>query len=497
MSPKMLRRLAVTLVAIWGGIASQSLTLSSVYAWFSPGLQGPHVDVPLLDLASRAYWGAAGLMIFLSVGFRPIRRMLDESRSESDRFDRWIVGLAVLLAISVGWAQGMRLKLFLASTGTPPLDYFPLLTGGTVMGATMILVLLGRLVTQYGLGNGLVWLTVLPLVAGSVMPTIERLRAGIISLTSLVVLGLLLFALCHFYLQKRTVLRLVRLNDEDPTRPSTGPALSLRLNTSGAIPFNVASALSASFMSASMILTSPNGKLLPYWAFDVITVVLAILLHLLITSWAYEPRGVESLINRYGYRFATIASGTAAQVLTGMQSKQLLLSIPILLILTILAITPMARDGYTFPISGPFMLTVGAVIVDAIKQFRIGLSESALEPPSQVTTGKVLDESGARSPAAHEVVLECDLILETELAVATLREHGIAAVADSNRALPISGSLALWDWAPPSSQLFLPHRRLGGGRAVVKVSAAAASRAREILGRVSTPGAASTTKASH
>jgi hypothetical protein len=215
------------------------------------------------------------------------------------------------------------------------------------------------------------------------------------------------------------------------------------------------------------------------------------------------------LLKRFGYVIEGAPDGPTEEYLDGIIERRMLLSVLILIAIfgapwLIARITGIDLTAAGIPASS--VLLGCAIVLDTIRHAR---TWRALEGPANGAGDPVEDsdpegrpagleeqhapgseeppDSGMEPEAAARVdVLEADTELEARLALATLEGHGIHGVMLCNRVIPLTGTLAFWEWTVPTYPFLVIHRRLGGGRVVVSVAERDADRAREVLAAVVT-----------
>ena len=128
-----------------------------------------------------------------------------------------------------------------------------------------------------------------------------------------------------------------------------------------------------------------------------------------------------------------------------------------------------------FDVAGEFaglfgtpLLLLSAICIDGLRQIR---------------------HAREKSQPAHRGASEQDWVpavttethLEAELIKDVLDHAGIAAIVRDNRAIPIVGTLALWEASRPTFPSLTIHRRLGGGQVTVLVPGSESETAGEAL----------------
>jgi hypothetical protein len=187
------------------------------------------------------------------------------------------------------------------------------------------------------------------------------------------------------------------------------------------------------------------------------------------TAASFSGAGVVDRVRRFGFDLPEVAAAPGDH-LDRIVERQTARHAALLVCLALAAPVLLERFGisrWSSWLAGPWLLVaaaIGVTIVDRLRE----LSRQDGEP----------DQAGPDWVPVFEGVTE----LEVDLARAALERAGIPARRSSNRAIPATGTLALWEVSrPPYPSWTMIHRHLGGGRACVLVPAEQVSQAQRIV----------------
>ena len=487
----------VALVVVAGLLPLPGVPPQALDPWGGQVSLFPPHRLRLLSLGIQPYLAASALWLLISGLIDPLRRRREGTAAERVSFDRVIVVLALVLTFVQGFATGIDLRILATIHGA--VGPSPFVIAVTLSAATAALVGMALLVTRAGVGNGVVWIaiatTYLTALRGGVARELARAaesEVGLfhvpIALTALV--GLVV--LCWFYLRSARDVSLVPIAGRETPVALAVPPIPLRLNLTGVVPAAVATSLLDLPAAIAGVLPNPPSWLtLPPAVHWTLLVVLVIVLTYVFTGIGFDTRRVGAMLARHGYAIEGAGDRSTEEFLDALIEKRILVSAAILVALVLLPGPALeAATGISLSragLSGEVVLLLCAVAFDTLR------NEPDLRPRALRETreegGAPGEEDAPDTPApdtgrAWVTVFESDVEFETRLALATLEANGIHGMARSNRVIPLAGTLAFWEWTVPTYPSLVIHRRLGGGRAVVRVLATDADRARALLAGV-------------
>ena len=195
-------------------------------------------------------------------------------------------------------------------------------------------------------------------------------------------------------------------------------------------------------------------------------------------AFAYDTRRLQPLLDRFGYVMPSVPAGVPLeQFLDREIRKRTLMSA--LILFAIAAVPSMVSSLIGMRLTaaglgGSACLVACAVVIDTRRNARawrgLETDEAELEP-----------DAGRPEPPGWLEVLETDTELEAQLARDVLARDGVRGVIVSNRAMPLLGTLAPWEWTRPTYPSLAIHRRLAGGQVVLLVRGIDAERATTLL----------------
>jgi len=470
---------------------------------WDPRLEGPF-SLGLMPYLRASIWVllASGLI----GGWRALR---DGAPVERDRFDRLILGSAVVVA-GVDALRYYNIHQMVSREGFMGIEpiAFPASIVVLVQLGMFVLMLLAAIhLSRAGVGNGAALLATLPAfaldlpyAARSSYQVIERAgnTAGLFALCTI----LATLALITAFLRARRDLRLVSIGS-DPGSPGRAVELPLRLNLVGATPLVLLAGPQAMLggVLEDLSRTDPRAlgwiEFLSHWGWILQSLAIVAITFVLTSLW-YDTRQVGPLLARWGYRMEAAGEMPGERVLDRLLERRMLLSCAVLLALHFLPMEAIQRwTGVIMPpvLGGATLLVLGAVVMDTARH--LGALRSMDRPAEsdapavEPVAGVASDERLGSAPASEDewaTVLEPETELEARLAAAVLESHRIRAVVLANRASSLLGTLAVWEWCPPTYRAWTIYRRLGGGRVAVMVPTTDAARARAIVeARFSSP----------
>jgi len=300
---------------------------------------GTLANFSLAALGLGPYINASIIMQLLTVVFPKLEEMSKEGEYGRELINQYTRLLTVPIAI----LQGIGMYFLLHSQKVigvlTPLQMIGLLT--TITAGTMLIVWIGELVTEYGVGNGISLLIFagivgrLPVALSQTAVTIETLNVG-----SLIVFGVLALIVIAGVVFMNEASRNVVVNYAKRVRAgkTIGGQLShlpLRLNQAGVIPIIFAVSLVlmpsmvGSFLQKSsnaqvaaaarqvVTIMEPNG-----WTYNVLYFVLVVGFTYFYTAVVFNPEKIADELKKYGGFVPGIRPGPAtAQYLNGVLNR--------------------------------------------------------------------------------------------------------------------------------------------------------------------------------
>jgi len=494
------------------------LALALAAQWVpTPGLVGLPLDWPpgmpgerarLFGLGMVPYLSGTALLMLASGGSARLAELREGTPLQRAAFDRACALGAFVVAAIWGYAWWLYGSMLSDRSGGAPAATAPVLVIVSVASATLLLIWLAIQVSRRGLGNGVALLVVtagsLPgmLVAGH---RSVRLRVGADrgeAILMMLVFGLACVAACVAFVRARRDVTLVTVEAavEDARAARVPPVIPVRMNLLGTIP----AALSVALLTLVLTIQSflPAGE--SVWslssnpvAYDVAFVLLLVFVSLLWLGLAFDMDHLDRLLERYGYRPADAPDGARASAVVARMVERQTMPAVLALATIILAVKYVQLDGLglrSFGLSGIGLLTFTAVGLDTHRQWathqELQARADAAAAARTEAPAEALAEPEDRADDFEEAFVELaetDTELEASLLADRLARAGIDSAVLANRALPLWGTLSLWEWTVPRFPALIPHRRLGGGRVIVTVRDSRFSEAQRIRARYTAP----------
>lgn len=417
----------------------------------APFFEGRRHSVMALGL--MPYLSAAAFLMLLSGLFAPLRRLREGDAAQRGRFELALVVLTLVL----GLLQGVGLARAYGS------DAGALALIATTLGAASLLVVgLARIVTRWGLMNGVALILLAAESRRALHGLPREMRAPLLPAPQsrhwlgLILFTLLVIALLAAWLRARRRLVLV------DAAGNTIHKAALRPSLTGALP-----------LAATAGIIGTAGTLVPAlrgffwqpgpgaWAW-IVRLALIALVNLLLTAWLFHPGDLRRRAARWGLRPA----GDPDE----RDFDRLLMRWfwPHTLLLWALALTPLLVPRIanlrpeTTLLYGSGLLVITALILEAWRLIRARAEDDA---------------------QAMAVILSSRVRLEPEIARAWLARAGIAARIEDSRCIGVTGSKGPWEASAPRFPAFFNYPYLGGGEVRLLVAADRLDAARAELKR--------------
>lgn len=446
----------------------------NAFGSYDLAFHGTLLKAAILSLGIVPYLTAATTVLLLSGVVPYLRRLRDGTVEGHVAFDRIIDGVTAAIAL----LQGFGLAAYLQSRGflvRDPGVAFVLETVVITATGAVFLAWLARQVTRRGIVNGIALIVFIDLVRDALSGiTVEAgaLPSGAL-LSRQFVLFILgtggLFALCLYMVkaERRLPLRYAGKDARSRTTPSWVPSIALRMNTVGVVPV----ALTAGMLRPLYFVGLTRGTVLSW----IVSAGLIVFFTYLWTAFTFSGTDVSVQLRRYGFEFADAdleKQNATGEHLDRIMERLAALHAAFLVALVVIVPLFLVRLGIRSELSwiaGPSLLVIAAIGVAIMNEIR--------------PLGQEGDET--RDPAVEWVpIFESETELEVDLARNLLERRGIPTRRSSNRAVPITGTLAFWEMSRPPFPSVTIHRRLGGGTVCAEVPASEVERAESALASI-------------
>lgn len=350
---------------------------------FSGGALG---QLSIIMLGVGPYITSSIIMQLLSVIVPPIKEMYKES---GDIGRKKFQQIARLLTVPVAAVQGIGILTLLVRQGA--LD--PMTTGVfitnviVVMAGALLLMWLGELITEFGVGNGVS----LMIFAGIVAAIPGQIAQSIVAFTPDQLLTYIAFVIGSVLLVAGIVWvteaeRPIPIAYAKQSRGRSGPQVStylpLKINQAGVMPIIFAlSVMMVPQLFGGFLVASSNDTIQRLGEFfmrfthesiwyAIVYFVLVIAFTFFYTSITFNPKDTASNLQKSGAFIPGIRPGTATTEYIGKLMNRITLVGS--LFLGVIAVIPIAIQSITgnpaFAIGGTGLLIVVAVVIDLMKR---------------------------------------------------------------------------------------------------------------------------------
>lgn len=498
------------------GLDGAALTQFAAKIWPSAGPISQAIGTPFpvkfsaFALGVCPYVAASIVLLVLSGLIPALRRLRQGTIHDHERFDRLILFITVILCLIQGYGISNYVKSTLAPTSVVLVEnhtFFTLLTMATVTGGCLALVWVGHLITRHGMGNGILWLLIVPWLhkvpVGIEAQVVDWKRAGMpagywalmIGFTILVFIwGALLVRARRNVEAEPDPERMPNLAQWDTSRATPRIRIPIRINLVGTVPIIIALQLlsgSAASISCQQELAMSWREATWYW---LVLAVIVVALTYVMSAWVLNVPDLLTRLRRWGYRL--VGEGTDQDFVRRIESMMIGAIFPVAISLVVFAALPHVllahfRFAPEFAVLfGHLPMVLAAVGLDICSQNRcfrriehmpLAGSDGA-EPDHCDSLVDMTPDPSKLDPDECVALVECETELDVELIRRRLLAYGCEARWEVNRIIPVTGSLGPWEICRPSVPSLVIHRRLGGGVARVRVKARSLKLAREILG---------------
>ncbi len=350
---------------------------------------GTLANFSLVALGLGPYINASIIMQLLGVVFPK----LEELQKEGEYGRELVNQYTRLITVPISLLQGFGMYFLLKSQGVfgnlSPLQMIALLV--TITTGSILVVWLGELITEYGVGNGVSLLIFagivgrMPIALGQTAATLETLNLGnvlVFAVLSLVVIAAVVFM---NEASRNIVVQYAKRMKAGKTYGGQVTHLPLRLNQAGVIPiiFAVSLVLIPSMVgkfveqvpnqaianAAAQIVAvmTPGG-----WIYSLIYFLLVIGFTYFYTAVVFNPEKIAEDLKKYGGFIPGIRPGTAtAEYLSGVLNRITLVGA---IFLGLVAVLPSAMQGVfnipTLSMGGTGILIVVSVVLETVKSLQ-------------------------------------------------------------------------------------------------------------------------------
>jgi preprotein translocase subunit SecY len=347
---------------------------------------GTLANFSVLALGLGPYINASIIFQLLTMVFPQLEELQKEGESGREQINQYTRYLTIPLGVVQGFGIFMLLRNFGLVQTVSPLQIISILT--TMIAGTMIMIWLGELITEYGIGNGvsmLIFGGILARMPITIAQTVATTQAY--QLTGYLIFAVVGLAVIAGIVYMTQAVRKVPIHYAKRVRGSRmqggqSTHLPLRLNQAGVIPiiFAVSLTLAPSFIGRMLTATKFEGLInignTITNAFSPQSVVYNIVYFFLVIGFTYfytaivfDPEKISQEIKKNGGFIPGIRPGKAtADYLNSILTKITLVGA---LFLGIIAILPSVVQGLTglsqLTIGGTGILIVVSVILETSK----------------------------------------------------------------------------------------------------------------------------------
>ena len=473
-SPDMQTRLLYTLGAIALYRIGREIPLPGVDMKLISDVMRPHTSLTLFSLGIYPYLSGAFLVLLLSAAVPSLRRLRDGSTEDNRRFDMFIYLAAALITVFQAW--GLTARLNVMSMGDQPLAVtglsFEIIGVVFIAAGTMLLVWIADLITQRGIVNGVALFVVMG-TASDLGPFVKSLltasstgkaTTGTVWLVSLIPIALVALS-CLLVLAKRTI-PVERIDGQKNSADLS--SVPVRLMGSGVMP--AVFALSVMFLPTTIFTFFPNNESIQeisrkYFSYTsptymLVYAALTFVFTYIFAAVIYDPKDLVARLKRYGYAIAGMNSDKEAEEhVDAIILRTVWLAALFLIVLEVLPRIVFSAFGIREQsLLSNSLLIVSAVCLSAVQYLFVKADRPDWLP-----------------------VFSGETLMDAQFVNQILHDANIDAAVFSNRVVPMTGSLGVWEVCRPKYPSIIMHRRLGQGTVEVLVPPDQVDRARSLL----------------
>lgn len=352
-------------------------------------------DIFVGGALSRASIFALGIMPYISASIIfqllgavfPKIEKLQRDEEGRKKINQWTRYLTVLLAI----IQATSISVYLENqpiTSAGPIIILPgllfrFITVLTLTAGTVFVMWISELITDRGLGNGasfIIFVGCLEETPQAVAQTYQLVRIGELSFFSLILLGIVIFAIYAGVVLITQAARKIPI--QYPKRiigrkmyGGQSTYIPLRINTAGVIPIIFAQSVVVFPSTLTTFLNIPALKVIEEifspggWLYNLVFAALIIFFTYFYTSVVFNPRDLAENMQRYGGFIPGIRPGE--KTAEYLDRSLTLITFPGALFLVVMALLPvylMHIFKIPFYFGGTTLLIIVGVALDTIQQ---------------------------------------------------------------------------------------------------------------------------------
>ncbi|RKZ31079.1 preprotein translocase subunit SecY [bacterium] len=395
--------LFVTLYRLGGHIPLPGINLRALSEYFAGGMAGPlqMFDLFVGGALRRATIFATGIMPYITASimfqllgavipyFQQLQKMGEEGRRKINQYTRYA---ALVIAAMQGWGMIMYLRGLEGSSGPvvaiSDLSFMFLGVLSLTTGAAIIMWL-GELITEKGIGNGMSILILVGIIARlpqAIIQELIMLKEGGRSFVELIIIAIfaVLFTMAAIMLTQGTRSIPVQYARRVVGRKVYGGQsthLPLRVNASGVIPIIFAQAVM--FLPQTIARILPQGALATFVEdmfaysgvmYNFIYGLLVVFFAYFYTAVIFNPVDVADNLKKYGGFIPGRRPG--AQTSEYIDRVLTRITLPGAIGLALIAILPLLlirKMNFAFFFGGTSLLIIVGVVLDTLQQIETNL----------------------------------------------------------------------------------------------------------------------------
>ncbi len=440
----------------------------------------------IFSLGIMPYLSAATIVLLLS-GFIPyLKRLRDGSEKQNQLFDFIIYFATFIIAGMQAYGSSQFLESIQFQNGELLVSMgssFSLVYTITVSSGTMFLVWLAQQITKKGIANGVAIFILIQVLTGgldSFYIQDKGLAEGYTVFNQIIFIlfsAIIILGASIYLTQAKREIATKRYNELNDNWDDSNVTIPIRVNTVGIIPVYIASSIM--FIPQTIITLLPES-ITTLWIQDSFNMdnpfywvaygVMVFFLTYLFTAITFSTKDLVSRVKRYNYKISEIDSNqNEKKYIDKLLEKTIL---PGAIFIVLVSIFPVIIDKFTTiklgTLVGPGLLIVSAVGIDIYNSICRDLKYFGQREKNGNIKNRI-------SVFKAETLLDCEIIKDI------LHNDGIESIVYSNRVIPSTGTLAIWEVCRPTYPAFTIYRGLGQGQVQVLVSEQDFDNANEII----------------
>jgi preprotein translocase subunit SecY len=273
-------------------------------------------QLSIFKIGVASYVTAHIIMLFVTFAIPGLKKLYQEGANK--RINQYIILLTVLLVFIQGYGLSFWIQSQHAPQGIPlvskPGPLFQILTAVTIAGGAMFLVVIGTLITNYGIGNGISLIFLLGVAGGLPRQMAKGLRQifrnnpdSLTPMLSVIAVLLFIFSIASVLKAER------KIPVQNPQQKKERAHISLSFNQAGTIPvifaiavlsFPHTLALSFKIRDNFFIKLFQPGAPLYYLLYAVLVVFFSYLCAAII----FDPKHLAGRMKKLGLAFSKVRS---------------------------------------------------------------------------------------------------------------------------------------------------------------------------------------------